>query len=286
MARIFIFGLGYSALALAGQLRSMGWEVAGTARRPEKIADLRRLGFTVYPFSRAEPLSGALAALTDFPYILHSVPPDELGDPVYDLHSCALMQQQPRLRWLGYLSSTGVYGNHGGAVVTETTPCAPTSPSGMRRLQAETRWQELQQQCGVPVHRFRLAGIYGPGRSVLQELRRGTARQIIKPDHVFNRIHVADIAQSVLASMQAPAAGTVYNLADDLPASSAAVVRYGADLLGMPPPPPEAYATANLSAMAQNFYADHKIVSNAKLQTELGVRLLYPTYREGLRACL
>lgn len=284
MPRMFIFGLGYSALALAGQLRSLGWEVAGTTRRESKLADLRQLGFTVYPFSRTEPLAAGSAALADFPYILNSVPPDDLGDPVYDLHGCDIVAQAPQMKWFGLLSTTGVYGNHPGNVVDEASPCLPTSARAMMRYKVEQQWAELQKNCGLPLHIFRLAGIYGPGRNVLRDLQRGQASQIVKPGHVFNRIHVADIVQALVASLHKPAPGAVYNLADDYPASSDAVVRYGADLLGMAAPPAQDYATATLSPMAQIFYADSKIVSNAKAKRELGLKLLYPSYREGLQA--
>jgi nucleoside-diphosphate-sugar epimerase len=284
MSRIFIFGLGYTALALAGELRSLGWDVAGTARRPDKIADLRQLGFTVYSFSRSTPLAAGTAVLADFPYILHSVPPDELGDPVYDLHSCDIVNHSSQLKWLGYLSTTGVYGNHPGVTVDETTRCTPTSGRAMGRYRAEQRWLELQEKCGVPTHIFRLAGIYGPGRNVLRELQRGQARQIVKPGHLFNRIHVADIVQTLLVSMHKPAPGAIYNLADDEPAASDAVLRYGAELLGVTVPAAEDYATAAMSPMAQIFYADSKIVSNAKIKRDLGIRLKYPGYRDGLTA--
>ncbi|MBP7252446.1 MAG: SDR family oxidoreductase [Alphaproteobacteria bacterium] len=284
MPRIFIFGLGYSALALAGQLRSLGWEVAGTTRRESKIADLRQLGFTVYPFSRGEPLTVGSAALADFPYILNSVPPDDLGDPVFDLHSCDIVAQAPQLRWFGLLSTTGVYGDHQGAVVDETCPCHPTSTRAAMRLKVETQWLDLQKNCGLPLHVFRLAGIYGPGRNVLRDLQRGQAHQIVKPGHRFNRIHVADIVQALVASLHKPAPGNIYNIADDQPASSDEVVRYGAELLGIPAPPPLPYATAPLSPMAKIFYADNKIVGNAKAKQNLGLKLIYPTFREGLRA--
>ncbi len=286
MSRLFIFGFGYSALALAGQLRSLGWEVAGTARRTDKIADLRQLGFTVYPFSRENPLTVGTAALADFPYILHSVPPDELGDPVYDLHGCDIVNQNPNLKWFGYLSTTGVYGDHGGARVDETTPCSPQQPRSLQRHRVEKQWLEMQERCGVPSHIFRLSGIYGPQRNVLRDLQRGQAHQIIKPNHLFNRIHVADIAQTLLASLYKPAAGNIYNLADDCPASSDAVVRFGAELLGIAPPPAIAFAEAQLSPMAQSFYAESKIVDNSKIKQQLGVRLQFPSYCEGLKACL
>ena len=277
MSRLFIFGFGYSALALAGQLRSLGWEVAGTTRQPGKIADLRQLGFTVYPFSREVPLGAGIAALADFPYILHSVPPDDLGDPVYDQHSGDIVDQLPGLQWFGHLSTTGVYGDHNGARVDETTLCTPTNARTIARYKIEQQWQELQQRCGVPVHIFRLAAIYGPGRNMLANLRAGKTPRFLQPDHVINRIHVEDIAQALLASMHKPAPGSVYNLADDCPARQNEVVAHTAQLLGVDIPA----APEPDNAIA---FADRKIVDNAKMKRELGVRLKFPGYRDGLAA--
>lgn len=275
MSRLFIFGLGYSALALAGQLRSLGWQVAGTTRRPDKISDLRQLGFTVYPFSRTVPLGAGNAALADFPYILNSVPPDDLGDPVYDQHGGDIVDQLPHLKWFGYLSSTGVYGDHGGARVDETTPCRPTDTRTQMRYKAEQQWAELRQRCGVPVHIFRLSAIYGPGRNALTRLKAGETPLLMPPDNPVNRIHVEDIAQTLLASMHKPAPGSIYNLADDCPARSSEVIAWAAEQLGLPPP--------ELTSPADNIYfADSKIVDNGKIKRELGIRLKYPDYRSGL----
>ena len=255
----------------------MGWEVAGTTRQVRKIADLRQLGFTVYPFSREIPLGAGLAALADFPYILHSVPPDDLGDPVYDQHSGDIVDQLPNLKWFGYLSTTGVYGDHNGARVDETTPCAPTNARTIARVKIEQQWLELRQRCGVPVHIFRLAAIYGPGRNMLATLRSGQAPRLLHPDHVINRIHVEDIAQALLASMHKPAPGNIYNLADDCPTRQSEVVAHAAKLLGMEVPP----APKPDDAIA---FADSKIVDNAKMKRELGVRLKFPGFKEGLAA--
>lgn len=275
MPRLFIFGFGYSALALAGQLRSLGWEVAGTTRRPDKIADLRQLGFTVYPFSRETPFGVGIAALADFPYILHSVPPDDLGDPVYDQHGGDIVDQLPNLKWFGYLSTTGVYGDHNGGRVDETTLCVPTNARTMLRYKIEQQWLELHQRCGVPVHIFRLAAIYGPGRNVLATLRSGKLPRMLQPDHIINRIHVEDIAQILLASIHKPAPGNIYNLADDMPARQSDVIAYAAQKLQMDLP------TLPVAVNSITF-SDSKIVDNAKVKTTLRIRLQYPGYSDGL----
>ncbi len=223
------------------------------------------------------PLGVGVAALADFPYVLHSVPPDDLGDPVYDLHSGDLVDVMPNLKWVGYLSTTGVYGDHQGARVDETTPCSPTNARTMARYHIERQWLELQQKCGVPMHIFRLAAIYGPGRNIVADLRAGKMPRRLMPDHVINRIHVADIAQALSASMHKPIPGGIYNLADDCPARQSDVIAHAAQLLNMEIP------AAPESDKAITF-ADSKIVDNAKMKRELGVRLNFPGYREGLAA--
>lgn len=282
MPRLFVFGLGYTGLALAGQMKSLGWNVAGTAQRPGKIRDLHTLGIEAYTFNREHPLPAPAAALSDAAYVLNTIPPDDGGDPVYDLHGGDLVTLGPQLRWFGYLSTTGVYGNHEGKWVTEDTPPQPASQRAKARLKAERDWLELADKCGLATHIFRLSGIYGPGRNALAEMRAGTARRIDKEGQVFNRIHVEDIVRALIASMHHPRAGRVYNLADDEPAPSHEVVAHAARLLGLEPPPLVPFADARLSPMAASFYADNKRVDNTRLKQELGLRLAYPTYREGL----
>jgi nucleoside-diphosphate-sugar epimerase len=276
---LFCFGLGYSARVLAGRLRRRGWEVRGTTRRPEKAAALAAEGHPTWPFDRDRPLPAeALAGVT---HALTSVAPDERGDPVLDLHGPDLAAL-PALAWIGYLGTTAVYGDRQGGWVDEDTPVEPGLARADRRARAEAAWLAS----GLPVHVFRLAGIYGPGRSALDNLRQGSARRIVKPGQVFSRVHVEDIAAVLEASIGHPSPGRVYNVCDDEPAPPQDVVAYAAGLLGVEPPPEQPYETAELSPMARTFYKDNRRVRNERIKRELGVRLAYPTYREGLRALL
>jgi len=192
----------------------------------------------------------------------------------------------PGLRWLGYLSTTGVYGDRGGGWVDETARLLPTGERGRRRVGAEQGWLGLWHDSGAPVHIFRLAGIYGPGRSAFDAMRAGTAKRIDKPGQVFSRIHVEDLATVLVASIAQPRLGAVYNVCDDDPAPSQAVVAHAARLLGVPPPPLVPFEAAGLSPMARSFYDDNKRVSNRLIKTELGMRLRYPDFRAGLAAIL
>ena len=214
-----------------------------------------------------------------------SVPPDAAGDPVLAVHGEDIAGIKC-LRWLGYLSTTGVYGDHGGGWVDETAELSPSGERGRRRIAAEAGWLDLWQRLGVPVHVFRLAAIYGPGRSPFDALRAGTAKRIDKPGQVFSRIHVEDLAYVLASSISRPRPGAVYNVCDDNPAAPEAVVAYAAALLGMPPPPLVPFEAAGLSPMARSFYDDNKRVSNRLIKTELGVTLRYPDYRAGLAAIL
>jgi len=185
--------------------------------------------------------------------------------------------------WVGYLSTTGVYGDHGGDWVDETTPLTPATKRGQARVKAEAEWQAI---AGLPLHIFRLAGIYGPGRGPFAKVRNGTARRIIKPGQVFSRINVADIAQVLAASIARPNPGAIYNLCDDDPAPPQDVIAYAAELLGMPVPPEVDFDTAEMTPMARSFYAESKKVRNDRIKDELGVDLMYPDYRSGLKALL
>lgn len=278
---LFCFGLGFSARALAERAMARGWRVAGTTRDPGKAEALRARGVRAYLFDRDRPLPpGALDGAT---HLLASAPPDERGDPVLDPHG-AEIAALPGLAWVGYLSTTGVYGDHGGAWVDEASPRVPTSARARRRVAAEDSWLALAP--GVPVHLFRLAGIYGPGRSVLDDLREGTARRIHRPGQVFSRIHVDDIAGVLEASIARPDPGAAYNVCDDEPAPPAEVVEHAARLLGVDPPPLVPFEEAQLSPMARTFWADNKRVRNDRMKRELGVKLSHPGYREGLAAIL
>lgn len=221
-------------------------------------------------------------------HLLLSIPPDAGGDPVLALHgaSLAALVRDSGLEWVGYLSTTGVYGDTGGDWVDETTPPQPSGARQRQRLVAEQGWLELWKQAAVPVHIFRLAGIYGPGRSAIDAVRAGTARRIDKPDLLFSRIHVNDIVQVLRASMARPRPGAVYNVCDDEPAPGAAVVEHACALLGMTPPPLLPLEAAGLSPMAASFYTDSRRVRNRLIKQELGVALRYPDFRQGLAAIL
>ncbi len=274
-------GHGYSARALARRLLPQGWRIRGTTRSAEGAAALAAEGVEplVWP---GQPLAPAVAQAT---HLLVSIPPGEGGDPVLAAERPALAAAG-HLAWAGYLSTTGVYGDHAGGWVDETTPPAPATARGAARLAAERAWQAVAAEAGFPLTIFRLAGIYGPGRSPFARIRDGTARRILKPGQVFSRIHVDDIAAALAAAMAAPRAGAVYNLCDDEPAPPEDVLTHAAALLGLPPPPAEPFETARLSPMARSFYAESKRVRNDRLRRELGVALAFPTYREGLAATL
>jgi len=279
-ARLFVFGFGYSARALAEELVPAGWRIAGTTRDPAKAAEMQRAGIEAFLFGRSQPLQpGALAGTT---HVLSSIAPDAAGDPVLDLHRAELAAL-PGLHWAGYLSTTGVYGDAGGAWVDEDSPLRPSHERTRWRVAAERAWLDS----GLPAEVFRLAGIYGPGRSLLDDVEAGTARHVVKPGQVFSRIHAADIAGVLAAAIARPMPGRVLNLADDEPAANAEVLLEACRLLGREPPPARSFeeAKAAMSEMGRSFWADNRRVSNARLTRDLGYRLRYPTFREGLRAC-
>jgi len=282
-SHLFCFGFGYSALVLARRLIASGWVVTGTCRSAEKAAALQEAGFSATLFDREQPVDPAV--LHGISHLLVSVPPDAAGDPVLALHGNDIAAL-PELAWLGYLSTTGVYGDRGGGWVDETARLLPTGERGRRRVAAEQGWLGFWHDRGVPVHTFRLAGIYGPGRSAFEALRAGTAKRVDKPGQVFSRIHVEDLASVLIASMSRPRPGAVYNVCDDDPAPPEAVVAHAAELLGIDPPPLVPFEDAGLSPMARSFYDDNKRVSNRLIKTELGVSLRYPHFRAGLAAIL
>jgi nucleoside-diphosphate-sugar epimerase len=277
---LFIFGLGYSGLEIARLARAAGWQVAGTCTSEEKASRLREVGITTHRFDESTPLPPG--ALADATHVMSTIAPGSTGDPV--LGACRDLFG--RARWLGYLSTTGVYGDHGGGWVDEATPARPKQPRSVARLAAERGWQALALEAGVNLDVFRLPGIYGPGRSAIERVKAGTERRIDKPGQVFSRVHVEDIAGTILMAITQPHAGSIYNVADDLPATTADVVAYACELLGQPVPPllPWAEAQATMSPMARSFYAENRRVRNDRIKDELGVVLRYPTYREGLRA--
>ncbi|MGR3757650.1 MAG: SDR family oxidoreductase [Tranquillimonas sp.] len=274
-------GHGYSAQALARRLLPQGWRVIGTTRSTDKARQLADEGVEplIWP---GEPLDPALGRAT---HLLSSVAPGGAGDPVLAAERDALADAAPHLVWAGYLSTTGVYGDHGGAWVDEDTPLAPATERGRQRVAAEAAWRDLAGATGLPLHIFRLAGIYGPGRGPFAKVRAGTARRIVKPGQVFSRIHVEDIARVLEASIAKPDPGAVYNVCDDDPAPPQDVIAHAARLLHLPVPPEVPFGRAELSPMARSFYAESKRVSNARMKS-LGVRLAYPTYRDGLESLL
>lgn len=287
VGRLFCFGLGYTAGRLARTLAARGWAVGGTCQDPEARAALAAEGIEAYLFDDAIRLAEPAAALDGVTHILSSVPPGTGGDPVLSRHAGDIAVCQG-LRWVGYLSTTGVYGDTDGAEVDEGAPLNPTSERGRWRVDAEIAWSRLHRERGVPVHVFRLAGIYGPGRSALDQVRAGRARRIKKPGQAFSRIHVDDIAAALRASMERPRPGAVYNVCDDEAASPADVIAFACGLLGVEPPPviPYAEAEKDLSEMARTFWRDNRRVSNRRLTEELGLRLAHPDYRVGLKAIL
>jgi len=286
-SRLFCFGLGYAARVLAAALMGEGWTVAGTCRDEATRADLAADGIDAFLFDRDRPLDDAGTALGGATHLLSSVPPDAEGDPVLARHAGAIAAMDG-LAWAGYLSSTGVYGDTGGAPVDETAAVNPTSERGRRRAEAEEGWLDLRRAAGVPVHVFRLSGIYGPGRSALDTVRAGQARRIDKPGHLFARVHVDDIAAVLRASMARPGPGAVYNVCDDEPAPAADVVAFACELLGVDAPPlvPFHQAAGEMSPMALSFWRDNRRVDNSRIKGELGVRMKFPDYRAGLRAVL
>ena len=284
MSRLFCFGLGYTALRLARVLLAAGWQVAGTSRSAEGCAALSAEDIEAYRFDSDHPLD-AVSALEGTTHLVTSIPPDDDGDPVLR-HYGGRIGSLPGLQWVSYLSATSVYGDTGGAWVDENAACAPTTDRGLGRVAAEAEWLARFGETGLPVHIFRLAGIYGPGRSALDQIRSGRARRIDRPDHLFSRIHVDDIVSVLQASMARPHPGAVYNVCDDQPAASADVVGFAAGLLGVDPPPLVNFDDAGLSPMARSFYADNRLVSNERIKAELGVVLSYPDFRTGLRRVL
>jgi nucleoside-diphosphate-sugar epimerase len=276
------FGHGYSAQALGRRLLAEGWRVIGTTRSEADAEAIRATGAeaVIWPVAKCGPLLDLAT------HILVSIGPDAGDDPVLMRCAGALGARGDQFSWIGYLSTTGVYGDRGGGWVSEASDCTPATERGKWRQAAEREWLAYWREIGLPVHIFRLAGIYGPGRGPFAKLRAGTARRIIKPGQVFSRIHVEDIATVLQASITRPHPGAIYNVCDDEAAPPEDVIAHAASLLGLPVPPEEPFETAEMTPMARSFYAESKRVSNARIKSELGVALAYPSYREGLAALL
>lgn len=280
---LLVLGLGYAGVAVARQARASGHGVAGTARDPARLAP------AVQPL--AISFASAPEAIRAASHLLVTAPPGEAGDPVLAAHRAALDAAvvAGALRWVGYVSTTGVYGDHGGAEIDEDTAAAPGQARSRRRLAAEEAWRAATAG-RVALDLMRAGGIYGPGRSAFDDLRAGTARRVVRLGHAFSRIHRDDIALAVLAAMtqDRPPAPRVLHLVDDEPAESAAVTEHAARLLGIAPPPaiPFETARATMSPMALSFWSENRRVANAKTKAALGIAWRYPTYREGLAAIL
>lgn len=277
MNTLFIFGMGFSAGHFAHRMKAQGWNIIATSREPVAVE-----GIDIIAFDGTKPITDFHERLKDVTHVLHSIPPHkETGDCVFNLHARDL-EKLPNLKWMGYLSTTGVYGTADGATVNEDSPRHPTSARARARKQAEDNWLSTH----LPLHIFRLAGIYGPTRSLFDSIAKGRAKAIDKPGHAFSRIHVEDIAGVLEASIQKPNPGSVYNLCDDEPLEPLAVLKTACALMGVDMPPVQSFdeAAKEMSPMALTFWNDNKRVDNSKIKTELGYVLQYPDHRSGLEA--
>ncbi len=280
-SHLFCFGVGFTALETIRQ--NPDFIVSGSKRHSDGEPGELAPGIRYLYFDGIDPVSDFDDISNDVTHILVSIPPGPEGDLVVRSMGDKLCDM-PNLKWVGYLSTTGVYGNLDGETATEETPYNPSGKRGKRRMDAELEWRKLFETKGLPLHIFRLPGIYGPGRNQLLTVKNGKAHRIVKTGHVFSRIHVEDLGQILTASMKTPNPGSIYNVSDDLAAPPQDVVTYASILLNIAPPLEQEFDTAMMSDMARSFYSDNKHVSNGKIKTELGVSLRYPTYKEGLDA--
>jgi nucleoside-diphosphate-sugar epimerase len=276
-SHLFCFGMGYCALNLAKQLRQNGWKVSGTSQSESSNA-------AIHTFSGDVAMASVTETLKNVTHILISIPPNAYHDPSLAWHKEDIIKLKS-LQWVGYLSTTGVYGNTNGEIVDETAPPRPTSQRSQNRLNAETQWLDLFNTYDLPIHVFRLPGIYGPGRSALDQVAAGRTQRIDKPGHQFSRIHVVDITNTIMQSIESPNPGRIYNVCDNEAASPADVTAYACQLLGVPATTPVAYEVAakGMSPMALSFWQDNRRIDNTRIKSELRVQLNYPTYREGLK---
>ena len=281
--KLFVFGLGFTGRRFAERARERFTTIVGTVTDPDAAARVAaETGFAMYAFGPDADDAGIAEDLAASDALLVSAPPGAGGDPVLRRYADAIAAS--RIGWIGYLSTIGVYGDQGGAWIDETTPAAPRSARSRIRVEAEAAWFDLGARTGKAVQVFRLSGIYGPGRNPIVKLREGRSQRIVKAGQVFNRIHVDDIATTLLASLDRPRPGAVYNVTDDEPTPPQTVTEHAASLANLPLPPEIDFETADLSPMARSFYGENKRVRNRLIGEELGVRLAYPTYREGLAA--
>lgn len=281
---LFCFGLGYSAMALSRRLDAAGWTVRGTCRKPARKAALGALGISAAIFDGETPMEPA-ELLQGVTHVLLSIPPGAEGDPAFK-HHAEDIAAAGTVKWVGYFSTTGVYGDRDGGWVDETSDLRPSSERSQRRVDAEHAWLTWGERHGISVQIFRLPGIYGPGRSAVDQVKAGTARRIFKPGHVFSRIHVEDIATAVAASIAQPRPGGIYNVCDDEPAAPGDIVAYVCELLSREPPPEIPYDDADMSPMAKSFWSDNRRVRNNLMKESLGVKLDFPDFRVGIRGIL
>jgi nucleoside-diphosphate-sugar epimerase len=282
---VFFFGMGFSSLAAARaihQIIDSEIPVFGTSRTGERIEELADSPYRLHLFDGESPGATLGPDLRRATHVVLSIPPAEAGDPALRMHRADL-DAAAGLEWLCYYSTVGVYGDFGGGWVDEDAPTRPINQRSAHRVEVEQQWRDYAAGRGVPLLILRLAGIYGPGRSAFDKLREGTARRIVKPGQVFNRIHVEDIGRVTALAAREQLAGT-FNLADDEPAPPQDLIEYAARQMGVPVPPDIPYEQADMTAMARSFYSDNKRVSNAAIKRTLGIELLYPTYRAGLDA--
>lgn len=284
--KLFCFGYGYVAKHLVEHLQSLdeGWDFTVTTTDLDKLREIRESGLRAYLFADDRHFNDPIFAMKDVTHILISVPPKDDGDVVFKAHARDILQN-PTVEWIGYLSSTGVYGNRDGDRVDETAEVRPTSERGSKRAKAETQWLKLRRIAGVPINIFRLSGIYGIGRSAIDTVRAGVSKRVYKEGHAFNRVHVDDIIQVLKATIDQHSTGDIYNLADDNPAPSHELIDYACKLLGKESPPLMTYdEDLDMSPMARSFYKDNKRVCNKKIKEKLGITLKYPDYKSGLNA--
>ncbi|MEP2705759.1 MAG: SDR family oxidoreductase [Roseibium sp.] len=281
--RLFVFGVGFSSKAFIEEVRKDFDWIGGTTRTPEKADDLRANGIEPFLFDGEKSGEGIADALKQATHILVSIGPNEAGDPAFNQHGDNIAAS--KANWIGYLSTVGVYGNHDGDWVDETTQCKPVSVRSKQRVAAEETWLNFSKTNDIPVQIFRLSGIYGPGRNALENFKKGRARRLVKPGQVFNRIHVSDIAGAVSAAMTEPTT-RIFNITDDEPAPPQDVVTFAADLLGLAPPPEIPFETADLTPMARSFYGENKRVSNQRIKDEFGYKFRHPNYRTALKSLL
>ena len=278
---VMIFGAGYSGKAIANALKPEAASLSGTTRSKDKFASLATAGMTPFLFDGVHLNDELITAMGNVTHLVQSVAPGKDGDPLLALLGGDLKKFLPNLTWVAYLSTVGVYGDHHGAWVDETTPCRPVSARSVERVAAEAAWTEAAQKANVPLSILRLSGIYGPGRNAFMNFEKGTARRLVKKDQVFNRIRVEDIGAALAFLAQKNERG-IFNVTDDEPCPPQDVVSFAATLMGVEPPPEQAFETADLTPMARSFYGENKRVSNARIR-DLGFDFRFPEYRLSLK---